>query len=96
MRITCPYCGERDLIEFSYLGPADIKRPDGATPDAAARLFEAVYLCDNPAGPHNELWYHRSGCRSWLRVVRDTCTHAILDVALVGSRPIANGPGAPG
>ena len=80
MRIRCPFCGERDTNEFAYLGDAEFKRPDPGAPDAVARFFEAVYLRDNPAGPHNELWYHTSGCRSWLRVTRDTLTHEILAV----------------
>ncbi len=50
---------------------------------AEARLVEAVYLRDNPAGPHDELWYHASGCRSWLRVTRDTRTHEMLAARLV-------------
>jgi methylglutamate dehydrogenase subunit B len=80
MRIRCPFCGERDTSEFAYLGDARFKRPDPDAPDAAARFFEAVYLRDNPAGPHEELWYHSYGCRTWLRVTRDTLTHAVLDV----------------
>ncbi len=80
MRIQCPFCGERDLSEFSYLGAAAFIRPD---PDASqAAFYEAVYLRDNPAGPHEELWYHASGCRSWLRVTRNTRTHEILGVVL--------------
>jgi len=82
MRIPCPFCGERDSNEFAYLGDAEFKRPDPNVPDAAARFFEAVYLRDNPAGPHDELWYHTYGCRSWLRVTRDTLTHEILRVQL--------------
>ncbi|MEA3178379.1 MAG: methylglutamate dehydrogenase subunit [Gammaproteobacteria bacterium] len=80
MRIRCPFCGERDVNEFAYLGDAQFKRPNPDAADAAARFFEAVYLRDNPAGPHDELWYHTSGCRSWLRVTRDTLTHEILSV----------------
>lgn len=80
MRIRCPFCGERDLIEFSYLGDDNPKRPDPNTLDAQTKFFEAVYLRENPAGSHEELWYHASGCRSWLRVVRNTCTHEIIDV----------------
>lgn len=80
MRIPCPFCGERDAHEFAYLGDAQATRPDPAAPQAQARFFEAVYLRDNPAGPHEELWYHTSGCRSWLRVTRDTLTHDILRV----------------
>jgi sarcosine oxidase subunit delta len=81
MRIQCPFCGDRDVSEFAYLGDADVRRPDPAAPGAAQRFCEAVYLRDNPAGPHAELWYHASGCRSWLRVTRDTRTHEMLAAA---------------
>jgi methylglutamate dehydrogenase subunit B len=77
MRIPCPFCGERDLTEFSYLGDASFERPDPTAVDAADRFVDAVYLRDNPAGPHVELWYHNAGCRTWLRVTRDTRTHEI-------------------
>jgi methylglutamate dehydrogenase subunit B len=80
MLIQCPFCGERDLSEFAYLGAAGCRRPDPRASDAEARFVEAVYLRDNPAGPHDELWYHASGCRSWLCVTRDTRTHEILAV----------------
>jgi len=81
MRIHCPCCGDRDLMEFSYLGDASVRRPDPAAPDSADTFFDAVYLRDNPAGRHSELWYHGSGCRSWLTVDRDTRTHEIFSVA---------------
>ena len=80
MRIKCPFCGERELAEYTYLGDADCKRPDTGGPDAQAQFFDAVYLRDNPAGVHDELWYHVSGCRSWLHVTRDTRTHCIISV----------------
>jgi heterotetrameric sarcosine oxidase delta subunit len=51
-------------------------------PDAARRFFEAVYVRANPCGLHLELWYHGSGCRSWLHVTRDTRTHEISAVEL--------------
>lgn len=82
MRIWCPFCGERDLIEFVYLGDANAQRPDSDVSDPQTQFFEAVYLRDNPAGPHHELWYHASGCRSWLSVTRDTRTHQISAVDL--------------
>jgi heterotetrameric sarcosine oxidase delta subunit len=82
MRIHCPFCGERDVSEFSYLGDADFRRPDPASTDAINRFVEAVYLRDNPAGPHRELWFHAFGCRTWLRVRRDTITHEFLSVEL--------------
>ena len=80
MRIACPHCGARDVREFSYLGDATVERPDPGAPDALARFVDYVYLRDNPAGPHRELWYHASGCQAWLVVTRDTRTHAILAV----------------
>ena len=82
MRIQCPFCGERDLSEFTYLGAAAFQRPDPGAPEAGTAFYEAVYLRDNPAGPHEELWYHASGCRSWLRVTRNTRNHEILGVEL--------------
>ena len=82
MRIPCPFCGVRDAAEFAYLGDAGYRRPAPDTPEVEKAFFEAVYLRDNPAGPHTELWYHASGCRSWLRVRRDTRTHEILGAEL--------------
>jgi sarcosine oxidase subunit delta len=82
MRIQCPFCGERDVSEFSYRGDAGFRRPDASASDAASQYFEAVYLRTNPAGPHEELWYHLYGCRSWLKVMRNTRTHEILAVRL--------------
>ena len=68
------------MSEFVYLGDANCKRPDPDGSDAQAQFFAAVYLRDNPAGPHDEHWYHAFGCRSWLRVKRDTRTHEIFSV----------------
>ncbi|PZN92498.1 MAG: sarcosine oxidase subunit delta [Hyphomicrobiales bacterium] len=76
MRITCPYCGTRDAQEFSYLGDASPKRPEGPETTEAV-MHDYVHLRDNPAGRHRELWYHGAGCHAWLVVTRDTRTHAI-------------------
>lgn len=84
MRIACPFCGERDLSEFTYLGDAGCPRPASDEDGLATRYVEAVYFRDNPAGAHRELWYHVFGCRSWLRVTRDTRTHEITAVRLAG------------
>ncbi len=82
MRIECPFCGDRDVSEFAYLGDAGFRRPRPDVDSPADRFYEAVYLRDNPAGPHEELWYHAAGCLSWLRVTRNTRTHEILGVQL--------------
>jgi heterotetrameric sarcosine oxidase delta subunit len=80
MRIECPFCGERDLAEFTYFGDAGFRRPPPEAAEVTSRYYEALYLRENPAGPHQELWYHGSGCHSWLEVTRDTRTHEILAV----------------
>ena len=82
MRLRCPWCGPRPLDEFTYLGDATVTRPgDDAAPEA---WVDYVYLRENPAGAHQEYWHHQVGCRSWLRVTRDTTTHEIAEVALAG------------
>jgi heterotetrameric sarcosine oxidase delta subunit len=77
MRIPCPYCGPRGHEEFASYGDAAAVRPDPLRPDAEAAFCEYVYLRDNPAGVHHELWYHAQGCEAWLVLERDTRTHAI-------------------
>ncbi len=81
MRISCPHCGLRDVREFTYLGDAAPERPDPNTAEAADRFISYVYLRDNPAGAHRELWYHGAGCQAWLAVERDTRMHAIAAVS---------------
>jgi sarcosine oxidase subunit delta len=62
-----------------------LRRPE---PDASeAAWVDYVYLRDNPCGPHDELWYHGAGCRSWFKVRRDTRTHDILASAPI-ERPL--------
>lgn len=83
MLIPHPLLGLRDAQEFTYLGDAAlIDRPDGLAEDATERFADHVYLRDNPAGEHRELWYHEYGDRSWLVVTRDTVTHRILKAEL--------------
>ena len=91
MRIKCPYCGERDASEFTYLGAADLKRPDPVAPDAEAAFFEYAYIRDNPAGRHRELWFHGAGCHAWVVVERDTRTHEIAGAAVAAPSPSASG-----
>ena len=85
MRLTCPFCGERDAEEFAMLGSVAGPRPDSDAPDALKRFHDYVYLRENPAGPNAEHWYHAQGCRRWLVVTRDTLTHAIFSVELAQS-----------
>ncbi len=82
MRISCPYCGERGLEEYSYLGDATVTRPRDGGGAGGDAWNDYVYLRDNPSGLHRELWYHAAGCHAWLVVTRDLQNHAIASVAL--------------
>ena len=89
MLIPCPYCGLRSHEEFVYYGDAGPRRPDPASPAAEDAFCDYVYLRDNPAGRHRELWFHQGGCHEWLVVTRDTLTHAIegAERAAAGAGP---------
>ena len=93
--ISCPHCGPRDQREFAYGGDATVSRPDPGTA-SSDEWNEYIYLRDNPKGPHLEYWQHIAGCRAWVKVARDTLTHAITatgtpDAAL--ARPEREGGG---
>jgi sarcosine oxidase subunit delta len=85
MRIPCPLCGPRDKREFYYYGAEDyLNRP---APDAPPEGWDSyLHLRDNPAGITRDLWYHETGCASWLLITRNTVTHEIHEVALVADR----------
>ena len=92
MIINHPLLGPRDAAEFIYLGDAElIDRPDWQDGDAAQKFHDYTYLRDNPAGEHQELWYHEQGDRSWLVVTRNTLTHAISKVELARDVALARG-----
>ena len=92
MIINHPLLGPRDSAEFTYLGDAKmIDRPDGMAEGAAQAFYEHCYLRDNPAGWHEELWFHEAGDRSWLVVTRNTLTHEISKVEL--ARDVARSRG---
>lgn len=76
--IQCPWCGERTHTEFTYGGDAHVTRPAADAADHA--WVDYVYFRENQRGPHAEYWHHVQGCRQWLRVVRDTMTHEIVQV----------------
>jgi heterotetrameric sarcosine oxidase delta subunit len=76
--IPCPWCGDRDEIEFAYGGEADRAYP--ADPAALTDEEWAAYLFGrgNPKGLLRERWFHQHGCRRWFAIVRNTATHEIL------------------
>jgi sarcosine oxidase subunit delta len=88
LRIHCPYCGERDAEEFSIQG--EVAGPRPATSPTGEGDLEAfhtyVHLRVNDFGLTSEYWYHASGCRRVLVVLRDTRNHAILDVKFASGK----------
>ena len=88
--LQCPWCGSRDLNEFSCGGEADIVRQNVDTADDRT-WGEYLYFRTNAKGAHAELWCHQHGCRQWFRVLRDTATHQVLEVAHLAERREASG-----
>ena len=88
MLINCPYCGPRDVSEFSYQGDGNRTRPDPASTDQVA-WNAYVYNRVNIAGDHNEIWQHAGGCRSHLSVTRNTVTHIVKSVTFARETPDA-------
>jgi len=92
MIINHPLLGPRDAQEFTYLGDASlIDRPDWQADNAAQAFHDYLYLRNNPAGDHRELWFHEQGDRSWLVVTRNTVTHEITKVELARDVALAKG-----
>ena len=82
--IPCPHCGPRDEGEFDYGGPLRTLPPMDGSADAAT-WREALHLGGNPRGPLREIWYHASGCETWITVIRDTVTHVFSALPVSGA-----------
>lgn len=81
LRIPCPWCGERDEVEFRYGGQANVDYPEDphALDDAAWAGY--LFFRANPCGEFTERWVHTNGCRRWFDVVRNTATNEITPVS---------------
>jgi sarcosine oxidase, subunit delta len=75
--IPCPWCGDREDVEFKYGGSSQVAYPaDPASVDDAT-WARFVFHRPNPKGKMAERWVHTTGCRRWFNLVRDTVTHEI-------------------
>ncbi|HEY8678450.1 MAG TPA: sarcosine oxidase subunit delta [Candidatus Dormibacteraeota bacterium] len=76
--IPCPWCGDREDLEFKYGGAGQVAYPKdpGTTGDASWARY--VFYRPNTKGPFVERWVHTAGCRRWFTLTRDTATHEIL------------------
>ena len=82
LRISCPWCGTRDEVEFSFGGESHLIRPQ---PDAGdAEWADYLFNKENPKGIHYEHWLHKYGCGRWFNVARDTVSHEIHAVYEMG------------
>ena len=85
--IKCPFCGDRDELEFSCGGEAHIARPLAENTLTDAEFADYLFLRDNPKGVFLERWIHTDGCRRWFNVARDTVSHEIIEVYPMGETP---------
>jgi heterotetrameric sarcosine oxidase delta subunit len=82
LRISCPYCGERDEPEFTFGGPSHVTRPTPDVDDATWTSY--LFTRENPVGVHFERWLHAYGCGRWFNIARNTLTHDVLAVYAMG------------
>src|SRR6266566_709350 len=89
--LPCAWCGLRDAAEFQHVGEI-VARPDPRTA-TPARWRAYLYLRANRCGWTAETWYHRMGCRRFVKVERHTETNEVRPVsagapAARGSAPV--------
>lgn len=77
--VPCPWCGPRDSGEFRHIDEV-VARPDpvSATPE---EWRSYLYTRDNLRGWSRETWYHRMGCRRYIKIERHTLTNETRGVA---------------
>ena len=79
LRIPCPVCGERSVLEFRHGGEVPAV-PDTIT-DPAERDLDRAWMRTNALGLVTERWFHEGGCRRWLTLVRDTAEDRVIGLA---------------
>ncbi|MBV1694425.1 MAG: sarcosine oxidase subunit delta [Hyphomicrobiales bacterium] len=82
--IACPWCGPRPEQEFVCAGEVHPARPGDPASTSDRQWSDHVVMRANRRGVHEERWWHARGCGSWLSVMRDTLTHDIHLVSLIG------------
>lgn len=91
LRIHCPWCGERDEVEFRSGGESHITRPSFETDDSTWSRY--LFHRNNPKGVQFERWCHEFGCGQWFNIARDTVTHEVRAVYVLGApKPVLIDP----
>lgn len=83
LRIPCPWCGLRDEVEFRCGGESHITRPSFEADDSTWGRY--LFYRNNPKGVQFERWCHVYGCGQWFNLARDTVTHEIRAVYMLGT-----------
>lgn len=87
--ITCPYCGNRPEIEFTYGGQAHLVRPTRPAELDDQTWTDFLYMRANTKGIYAERWRHARGCGRFFNAVRDTTTdHFVATYETGKSSPI--------
>ena len=55
LHINCPWCGEREEVEFSYGGEADIVRPKDPDALSEREWGDYLFMRKNTCGLYREL-----------------------------------------
>ncbi|MEM7071933.1 MAG: sarcosine oxidase subunit delta [Pseudomonadota bacterium] len=74
--LQCPWCGSRDLVEFSCHGEAHIIRPAQPHEQSDQEWGDYVFFRTNHKGWQRERWVHDAGCRRWFYAIRNSATDA--------------------
>ena len=75
LRITCPWCGPRAEIEFTYGGEGGIMRPLDSDQMTDEQWGDYLFMRKNIKGIHHEQWRHSSGCGKWFNALRNTVSY---------------------
>jgi sarcosine oxidase, subunit delta len=75
IELPCPWCGPRDAGEFAHVGEMVIRPEPRTATREQWRTY--LYLRANPLGWVTETWYHRMGCRRYIRLERHTGTNEV-------------------
>lgn len=84
--VSCPWCGERDLSEFSYGGEAHRPRPEWRPDDTDEEWARFLFVRGNVKGVFAERWNHAAGCRRWFNALRNTATDQMLATYKIGEK----------
>jgi heterotetrameric sarcosine oxidase delta subunit len=82
--IPCPWCGEREELEFHYHDEGHIVRPDVSVGDGEWSSY--LYERENVEGWQRDLWSHDAGCRRYFYVLRHSVTDEIGGAYKVGEK----------